>query len=147
MITIKIFLLFFFSVCTAFRYYDLALQKCNESTPLTIHGLWPQYTRNTWPQYCGKINFTESDLAPIREALDRSWYSCKGPEANLDFWTHEIEKHYSCVFVDGLAVVQYMNITLNLYERYRYSCGDEDCCMIDIFTCFSGGPDGPTCFK
>ena len=40
--------------------YILSLEK-NDSVEAgySIHGLWPQYTNSTWPQYCKNVSFDQ----------------------------------------------------------------------------------------
>jgi ribonuclease T2 len=61
----------------------------------TIHGLWPEYNNNTYPEYCNKsIPFNVSELRDLIPRLDVGWVSYEGN--NTDFWKHEFEKHGTC---------------------------------------------------
>ena len=120
-------------------YYLLALQGCSPQSELTIHGLWPQYNDGNWPSYCHNVTFTPQMIQPIRNQLDQYWPSCINQESkhftDFTFWNHEIQKHYSCLFVD-IPVLEYMNTTLNLYQTAKANdfsmCQNSTSCKIPV---------------
>ena len=93
------------------RYYYLSLKKDKET--YTIHGLWPQYSKTSYPKFCKKVNFSIDSLEPIIEELNKKWDSSK--ESNDEFWKHEYTKHGSCMFIE-LTELEYFQKTLYLYN-------------------------------
>lgn len=91
------------------KFYYLSLKK---DTVWSIHGLWPQYSKNEYPCYCKKVSFDINKLKPILTELNTHWYSTK--EQNEDFWKHEWEKHGSCMFTD-MEELEYFKTALSLY--------------------------------
>lgn len=100
-----------FGMCDT-RYYYLSLIK--EPCGWSIHGLWPQYSKNSYPKYCKKVTFSYETLTPIIDRLNAVWYSNEEP--NQDFWQHEWEKHGSCMFTD-MNELQYFQKALELYKE------------------------------
>ena len=97
------------------RFYYLSLIKEDDNT-YSIHGLWPQYTKNSYPSYCKKVKFTEKALAPIIDDLNKYWYSDRGQ--NDYFWKHEYEKHGSCMY-GSMNEFQYFSKTLELLKSLK----------------------------
>lgn len=116
-----------------FNYYDLALQKCNQTGGYSIHGLWPQIDEKHWPEYCSKMQFNISDLQPIIQEMNNSWHSCF--DNNIDFWTHEWEKHGTC---SQLPILTYFNRTLILFgeainnQSIIDKCGNKTECLLQV---------------
>jgi len=94
------------------KFYYLSLIKEDDGS-YSIHGLWPQYSLNSYPSYCKPVNFSIEKLNPIMDTLNKYWYSSKG--LNADFWKHEYEKHGSCVFIP-MTELNYFKKTIELYE-------------------------------
>jgi ribonuclease T2 len=116
-----------FELIKYFTYY-LALQKCNKKSNYTIHGLWIDYNRGGYPEYCNKTEFDISLLNPIRNDLEKYWPGCYGN--NKDLWEHEWRKHGTC-FYPRIGLVEYFNKTLQLFLQK----GANNCigaCMIQI---------------
>ena len=93
------------------KFYYLSLIKEDDS--YSIHGLWPQYDKNSYPSYCKKLDFEVEKLENIIGDLNKKWYSNK--EKNADFWKHEYLKHGSCVFTP-MSELEYFTKTLELYD-------------------------------
>lgn len=93
------------------RFYYLSLIK--EESGWSIHGLWPQYNKSSYPSFCKKVTFNIETLKPIIDRLNAIWYSIEEP--NQDFWKHEWEKHGSCMFQE-LNELQYFQKTIDLYK-------------------------------
>ena len=120
-------------------FVKLALKKCNETSPMwSIHGLWMDYSNGTWPQYCSHMNFE-----PLPEythaVMNEQWYSC-GETTNHDFWSHELEKHGSCIrdLIDPwLTSTDYFNITIVFFQmmlpHLEYLCKKGLECYIKYF--------------
>ena len=107
------YLLGFLRKDTNFYYLSLILEN-EEENKWSIHGLWPQYSKNEYPKYCKKVEFKIEKLESIIEELNKKWYS--NIEKNNDFWKHEYEKHGSCMFTD-ISEFDYFNLVLNLYKE------------------------------
>ena len=108
--------------CTC--YYDLALLKCHQDQPYTIHGLWPEGCKvDTWPQYCSNNQpFNLSQISDLVPQMNQVWYSCQGN--NPGFWEHEWMKHGTCT---GLTQRKYFELTLNLYNKVKPQSVSESC--------------------
>ena len=56
------------------RFYYLSLMKNTDNiNGYNIHGLWPQYDVNSYPQYCKKVTFTMKVLKLIKKDLLKYW--------------------------------------------------------------------------
>ena len=93
------------------KFYNLSLIK-NDDKTYSIHGLWPQYSKNKYPTFCKSVDFSIDKLESLMGELNKYWYSTK--EKNEDFWKHEYEKHGSCMFKE-MTEYEYFNTTLSLY--------------------------------
>ena len=94
------------------RFYYLALIK-EHNNSISIHGLWPQTNKVSYPSFCKNVDFNMKELTPIIDKLNKYWYSdC---EKNEDFWKHEYQKHGSCMFKE-MSEFDYFSKTLELYE-------------------------------
>ena len=78
------------------KFYYLSLIKTNNTWH--IHGLWPQYSEDSYPTYCKTVSFDLNKLNSILSKLEKYWYS--EDEKNEDFWCHEWKKHGSCMFTN-----------------------------------------------
>lgn len=103
----------------------------NHNLMFTIHGLWPEYTNDTYPSYCNQsAYFNESKLKPILDDLNTYWlnYESYTPEFmynyqqknnsvtdNPSFWKHEYLKHATCY--PNVTELEFFNKTLNLYHQ------------------------------
>ena len=94
------------------EFYYLSLIKESDGF-YSIHGLWPQYSLNSYPTFCRPVNFSLDKLESIIEKLNKYWKSNKGD--NDYFWKHEYEKHGSCMFYP-IGEFEYFNKTIQLYE-------------------------------
>jgi len=92
--------------------YYLSLLKTGDRWH--IHGLWPQYTENSYPTFCKKVEFDINKLSSILPELNEYWYS--QDEKPDEFWQHEWEKHGSCMFQE-MDELQYFSTTLGLYKK------------------------------
>ena len=103
------------------RFYYLSLIRESEYSDKGwgIHGLWPQYTENSYPSFCRDVTFDINELRTILPDLQKYWYSTESP--NQDFWEHEWKKHGSCMFQE-MNELQYFSKTLELFH-YVYNKG------------------------
>ena len=93
------------------KFYYLSL--IFENSCWNIHGLWPQFNKTSYPQYCKNVTFNPSLLNPIKSDLEKYWSSDR--ESDNKFWEHEWKKHGSCFFID-ISELQYFTLTIHLYE-------------------------------
>ena len=93
------------------RYYYLSLVN-DDNRGWSIHGLWPQYTQNSYPTYCRTVDFDYKKLTPILKDLETHWYSVEGSDE--EFWKHEWTKHGSCMF-NNCDELEYFRTALELY--------------------------------
>ena len=97
------------------KFYYLSLIK-EGNNEWSIHGLWPQYSKNQYPTFCKKVNFNINKIKSILPELEKNWYSYKKTEKDdEEFWKHGWEKHGSCMFID-MNEFDYFNKTLELYN-------------------------------
>mgnify|MGYP006147256085 FL=1 len=94
--------------------YYLALLESKSIFPYSIHGLWPQYDKDHWPQFCSKQNFNLERLKPLFSHLHANWHSSRGTEQH--FWKHEWEKHGTCT---GMTEVEYFRKALECFEKIK----------------------------
>ena len=93
-------------------FYYLSLIREQDGI-FSIHGLWPQSTIDSYPEYCKKVKFDITKLNSIIVELGFFWYSTE--EKNEDFWKHEWEKHGSCAW-EPMTELDYFSQTLRLYH-------------------------------
>jgi|TARA_Y100000389_G_C17383246_1_gene475542 ribonuclease I len=98
------------------RFYYLSLIRESEYSEFGwgIHGLWPQYSQNSYPSFCKDVDFSIDALKPIMPELKEYWHSDMEPDA--DFWSHEYKKHGSCVF-KPMTELAYFNTALDLFHK------------------------------
>ena len=96
------------------EYYILALEKHEDGWG--IHGLWPQYDTNTYPQNCEGIPYNHDKIVPIISTLEQYWGSNRGRDMDDWFWEHEWNKHGHCVF-SPMTEVQYFKKVLDLFKK------------------------------
>jgi len=87
------------------------------NTYFTIHGIWPQYYNNTWPQFCDKEQFNFTAIQNIRKYLEIYWTNFEKPE---ELWVHEFKKHATCAENDPLLATEYQFFSTGLALRNRY---------------------------
>ena len=95
-------------------YLALLLNNEKEDCPFTIHGLWPQYDANHWPQFCKGQPFDLERLRPLLPKLRKEWHSYHGSDAH--FWEHEWLKHGTCT---GMNELQYFTCVIECYEKCK----------------------------
>jgi ribonuclease I len=84
----------------------------------TIHGIWPEYYNNSWPQYCTHEHFNFTAIAPIHRQLEQLWTDFKNPRA---FWVHEFTKHATCAEDDPLLATEFTFFATGLALRNKYN--------------------------
>lgn len=97
----------------------------NDKLKFTIHGVWPEYYNNTYPEYCNKsVQFNLSQIEYLIPILNIDWVSYEG--SNQDFWKHEYLKHGTCYpgvteerfFLNALYLFHKSNTT-NIFMRNK----------------------------
>lgn len=101
------------SLISYFTYF-LAIQKCNHNSNYTIHGLWIDFKRGGYPEFCNKTIFDVDKLKDLQKDLDHYWPSCYGNNQGL--WEHEWKKHGTC-FNPKFSFHAYFKKTLDLYKN------------------------------
>ena len=96
--------------------YYLALLPNNneEDFPFTIHGLWPQFDANHWPEFCKKQSFDLGRLRPLLPKLHKEWHNYQGRDE--DFWEKEWVKHGTCT---GMTEIEYFTRAIECYENCK----------------------------
>jgi len=98
-------------------------QQCDRQPveAFTLHGLWPEFERGGWPQFC-KADSSADVLAlgveaePASPHMRCEWPSFHGGEAK--FWDHEWSKHGTCAEpVIGNQSI-YFQTALELHDIY-----------------------------
>lgn len=123
-------------------YDDLAIKTCYgfPKNDWSIHGLWPEYGPEHWPQFCNPSRYgqlTPAAIAPMRLEMDKYWYSCEqnNKYSNWSFWVHEWDKHGTC---QPLDVPQFFRRTVDAFYTARennwYGCcaGQTSQCLIPL---------------
>jgi ribonuclease I len=105
--------------------YFLALQKCHSTSNYTIHGLWIDYKKGGYPEFCNRTTFNVTELHDIRRELDIHWPSCQG--ANQGLWEHEWKKHGTCF--KSMSLHSYFKTTVDIYKKKNVNtiCNKHDC--------------------
>ena len=76
-----------------YNYYVYSIQKwCDNG--YQIHGLWPQYDKNTYPTYC-EAPIYQNVEGDLYNEMYKEWNNCGDLES---FWNHEYTKHLSCIY-------------------------------------------------
>ncbi len=84
-----------------------AFQCGDNAFGFTLHGLWPDGTGKTWPQYCRP--------APILSEAEVRRNLCVTPSAQL--LQHEYAKHGTCM---GVTPAAYFNESRTIFQRLRF---------------------------
>lgn len=102
--------------------YDVfALTRCNLNSRFTIHGLWAEWNKTSWPEFCNTSDTLKMEnIEDLVSDLNEYWFSCYG--TNFYFWNHEWIKHGTCMYANSKKITQHMYfaLTLNLYKLNIY---------------------------
>jgi ribonuclease I len=95
----------------------------SNSTPWTIHGIWPTLNNTLGPNYCKKVTFSLSAIEDLVPQLIRQWTNVKTDSSLGSFWSHEWVKHGSCAL--GINAMSdehsFFNTTLGLHEAMNFT--------------------------
>jgi hypothetical protein len=114
---------------SVFRNYDnvvLGLQRCDDSSPWTIHGLWAE------DNYCEGPSYSHSAIADLWSQLQQSWPTCSWSGNTEDgFLSHEWTKHGTCF---NIAEHAYFTQTLSIYNQgaWKSQCDSESSNSCDV---------------
>ena len=97
----------------SYNYEVFALHRCHHSLNWTIHGMWPEFNKSSWPSYCHHNSLNMTQLEPLIARLNQDWLDCycQKNQTCTEFWSHEWTKHGTCsywypsqyhYFLDGL---------------------------------------------
>eukprot|EP00824_Muranothrix_gubernata_P016692 TRINITY_DN34394_c0_g1_i1.p1 TRINITY_DN34394_c0_g1~~TRINITY_DN34394_c0_g1_i1.p1 ORF type:complete len:237 (+),score=29.07 TRINITY_DN34394_c0_g1_i1:2-712(+) len=81
---------------------ECELGKCSQGIPsevlgFTLHGVWPsRWDGSKEPGYCGGAEFVWDQICDLKNDLARYWADLQNPEAPMDFYQHEWDKHGTC---------------------------------------------------
>lgn len=51
-----------------------------------IHGLWPEFSNNSWNQYCTKSKFNESEVDSLKPDLVKNWPNLLRDQSESSLW-------------------------------------------------------------
>jgi len=135
----KVLLLLLIGLChptMVVKFDVLALKKCPTMGTWSIHGIWPEYSLTTWPQWCDPTRFAEftpASIKPIELELLKNWYACPDwtPLTSMDFWRHEWEKHGTCT---NSTVLEFFRRGLDAYYARNLTCCQHETnqCLIPL---------------
>ena len=114
------------------RYYYLSLKRESPTSVWFIHGLWPEYSKTSYPQFCKMKEFDIEKIQPIINDLKKFWYLTLNEKLDknqlIDILKFEWEKHGTCMFndasvdgVDGVDEFDYFKTALTLYVEVMQS--------------------------
>lgn len=93
MTIIKFYTIFLMlSNVTGYNYYEMAFQNWCNNSYISIHGLWPQISNKSYPEYCSNISYYTPPNSIYLPML-KYWNNCDNTTA---FWIHEWDKHGTC---------------------------------------------------
>ena len=125
-------------------YYVLSLQKCNNSAPHSIHGLWPQFDSSNWPSWCDGPDYNQTLMWPLMNELYQYWPSCSDSGHSMEwFLNHEWAKHGTC---SGWDQYTYFATAIATFKarQWESSCPrDWDSCKVHV-TVNGTGPNPPS---
>lgn len=118
-----------------YNYYELAVQKwCGQDKPYQIHGLWPQITNATYPEFCENIPYNSSIPPDLVDRMNNDWDNC---ENETSLWEHEWNKHGTCFAKQtNQDQMTYFNTALNMFDLVKNrteKCNDKTECILACF--------------
>ena len=82
-----------------------------------IHGLWPTFNNNSWPQFCCfDRHFHIEQLEPIKTQMETYWPNLEEGRGEDSLWQHEWQKHGTCT---KTKQIDYFNSTLSLFKMFQ----------------------------
>ena len=83
-----------------------------------IHGLWPNYNNNSWPQYCNTQKLNTTEISSLLPELKIRWTNF---ENDIEFLQHEWSKHGTCAEELYQLNTQYKYFSTGLKLRHKYN--------------------------
>jgi len=110
---------FLFSQTWAPTFCKINPQKCSQSPiqNFIIHGLWPQFNNNTYPEFCEPCKKFDKDLLEKKMGQELKKYWSDTGIIDWDFLEHEWEKHGCC---SGYQMEEYFSNVLDLRKEWEY---------------------------
>ena len=64
------------------------VSKCVPNVPgrWLIHGLWPENSNNTWPEYCNMTSFNMTEVQSLKPELQRDWPNLLRDQSDDSLW-------------------------------------------------------------
>lgn len=94
-----------------FDFFRLA--EFHDGTRYTLHGLWPDRSDGSWPQFCSGPAFNATALQALQPRLEQDWPNAHG--SSLALHRHEYARHGRC---SGMSELAYFSSALAAYEQY-----------------------------
>ncbi len=76
----------------------------------------PEFSNNTWNEYCTKSKFNESEVETLKSELVSNWPNLLRDQNEDSLWAHEWNKHGTC---SRFNQFNYFARTLSLHNRYN----------------------------
>lgn len=122
MLLLLVLALLKFAIGQDVQFDVLAIKKCSRVSGWSIHGWWPEYSVDKWPQWCNRLRYNEFNktaISSIQSQLDQYWYSCPGWNINnYQLLQHEWEKHGTCT---PKSVLDYFEQGLTAFHTAGYN--------------------------
>jgi len=88
----------------------------------TMHGLWPNNNDTSYPSNCNNSDpFNENAIESIESQLDSYWPNYLTSETNVEFWSHEFDKHGTCAASQPALSTELKFFSAALFLRTKYS--------------------------
>jgi ribonuclease I len=113
-------------------YYVLALDKCTDDAPFTIHGLWPQYNEYNWPSFCDpSATYDPNAISDLMSQMNTDWPACNWGHNQTWFLSHEWLKHGTCSQWDEH---DYFAAALSIYQSNNWTdhCDRGSSCQVHV---------------
>lgn len=106
-----------------YDYLVLAVQKCDDYSSWTMHGLWPtDWDDKSKPSHCSNVPFNQSAISDLWPNITKYWETCKWSHTSEDdFLSHEWEKHGTCFGTDEHTYFQ-TALEIFLDGEWRHEC-------------------------
>ncbi|RWS24249.1 Ribonuclease T2 domain containing protein-like protein [Leptotrombidium deliense] len=95
-------------------------QQCANATEnWVIHGLWPNYKNDSWPQFCcKKWHFNVDNISSIVPQMENVWPNLETGKAYYSLWKHEWLKHGTCTYGQYNSELDYFDAALQVNSKY-----------------------------
>jgi len=124
-----LFVHYVFSQSNSWQYLAIVQRwpGTTQTTPLPnfvktwqLHGLWPTNFDGTYPSDCNNnYPFNANNISSIRSQLETVWYDIKFNTNGTDFWSHEWDKHGTCMLNVLTGELQFFLDAIDFHNRYN----------------------------